>query len=394
MLTYVTYATYYLARLNFSVALPAMKSDLGYSTFTFGLIAGVFSLSYAIGQFVNGQLAENLGARNLIFVGLVSSAIINIVFGCTNELILFMILWGINGYAQSTGWPSAVKIIRSWFRPDILGSIGGLFGTCFLIGNMLAWAVLGRVLVSFGWRSLFLIPPLALIVIALVFYLFVSDEPKVHRVVNRADISNARFNLLHIFSSRRLIMIAIAYALLQFVRSGFTLWAPIFVLEKYKLSLDVASYVASVIPLGGIIGSIASGWVSDRMKKFGKTSIIFILTLLLSLTIFTFYDVSSYGLPIGIMLLFSSGFLLYGPHVIMVTVVPMEEKETYGAAGVAGFIDGIGYLSLMLADPLIGWILDLQGWSGVVTFELISSLSAVVLLLTLWRDEVRRIKSP
>ena len=68
----------------------------------------------------------------------------------------------------------------------------------------------------------------------------------------------------------------------------------------------------------------------------------------------------------------------------------MEEKESYGVAGVAGFIDGIGYIGLMFADPFIGWIVDVQGWNGVVTFWLVSSLTAALLVFTLWYNEVKR----
>lgn len=367
-----------------------MESVLGYSRFTLGLIAGAFSFSYAVGQFVNGQLADNLGAKKLIITGLALSAIMNMFFGFTDMLILLTVIWSINGYAQSTGWPSVVKIIRNWFRSDVLGSIGGLFGSCFLVGNMIAWSMLGWILAGFGWRAVFWIPPLPLIMIALLFYLCVEDKPKGHKVVNETDTPGVKFRLLHILSSRRLITVAVVYTLLQFVRAGFTLWAPSYLFETYSLSLDVASYVASVIPLGGIMGSVISGWLSDRMKKLGRTFIILVLILFLSLLISTLYNAASYGLQVGIILLLLSGFALYAPHVIIVAVVPMEQKESYGVAGVAGFIDGMGYMGLMFAAPFIGWIVDMHGWNGVVTFWLTSSLAAALLMFTLWYDEIKK----
>jgi len=73
----------------------------------------------------------------------------------------------------------------------------------------------------------------------------------------------------------------------------------------------------------------------------------------------------------------------------MATVVPMEQEESYGVAGVAGFIDGIGYIGLLFADPFIGWTIDVHGWNGVVTFWLLSSIAAAFLTLTLWFDEAR-----
>jgi len=386
ILSYLTYASYYLTRLSFSVALPVMQLDLGYSKFGLGLIGGLFSISYALGQFVNGQLAEK-GARRLVLIGLVLSVAMNLLFGYMDALIFLMIVWSVNGYAQSTGWPSVVKIIRNWFRSGDLGSIGGLFGSCFLVGNMVSWFALGWIVANFGWRAVFLLPALPVILVASLFYLYVSDEPTVRTSVNKVEGLGARYRLQQILSSKRLITIAIAYTLLQFVRSGFTLWAPSYLLETYSVSLDVASYMSAVIPLGGIIGSVTSGWLSDRVKKFGRVPVISALILFLSFLIPAFYSAASYGLQAGLFLLLLSGFALYGPHVIMATVVPMEQEESYGVAGVAGFIDGIGYIGLLFADPFIGWTIDVHGWNGVVTFWLLSSVAAAFLTLILWFDE-------
>jgi sugar phosphate permease len=109
----MTYAVYYLARLNFSIALPAIGGDLHYSRLTLGFIGGAFSITYAIGQFVNGRLVDRLGAKKIIILGLTLSAIANALFGYVDLFVLMLFVWGINGYAQSTGWPSAVKIISN-----------------------------------------------------------------------------------------------------------------------------------------------------------------------------------------------------------------------------------------------------------------------------------------
>ncbi|MBS7614089.1 MFS transporter, partial [Candidatus Bathyarchaeota archaeon] len=142
LVAYVTYALLYLARLNFSIALPLLNEELGYSKFTLGLIAGSFSISYAIGQFIHGQFVDRYGPKKIILTGLLFSALMNMLFGYVNALIPLIIIWAINGYAQSTGWPAVVKLVSSRFKSR-LGKVGGLFGSCFLTGNMIAWPILG-----------------------------------------------------------------------------------------------------------------------------------------------------------------------------------------------------------------------------------------------------------
>jgi sugar phosphate permease len=81
---YVTYALLYFARLNFSASLPLLSEELGYSKFTLGLIAGAFSISYALGQFIHGRLVDKYGPKRIILIGLLLSALMNVLFGYVN----------------------------------------------------------------------------------------------------------------------------------------------------------------------------------------------------------------------------------------------------------------------------------------------------------------------
>ena len=388
-LTYAAYALYYLTRLNFSVALPSISLELGYSKFTLGLIGGAFSVSYAIGQFVNGQLVDSFGAKKIASLGLIISAVMTALFGYADLLMLLLVIWAINGYAQSMGWPSVVKIISNWFKSS-LGTIGGIFGSCFLVGNMIAWPLLGYIAANFGWRTAFAAPPLLVVLTAIIFYFGIDENPKKAHGPERTE-KRASVRFKQILLSKQILLISSTYTLVQFVRSGFTLWAPSFVSETYKLPADAAGYTAALVPIGGIVGSGSFGWLSDRARRVGRLSVMFILLLSLSMVLFVFYNAASYGLYFGMVLLFLSGLTLYSPHIMMATVIPIEHEETHGAAGVAGFIDGVGYIGLTFADPFIGWIVDSYGWNGAVTFWIISSLSASLLIgLIGWNEMMKR----
>ena len=374
---YTIYAMYYLGRVNFSVALPAMTSELGLSKVILGLIGGVFSMIYAVGQLVNGQLAERIGAKKMITFGLFLSATANFLFGYVEIATLMVLLWAVNGYAQSTGWSSVVKLLSEWFGGGSRGRVSGLFGTCFLVGSMTALTFSGYILTKFGWRMLFLLPSVILLLLIAPFNLAVKERREQKRIVNNGTIGR-------LVLSRRIISFTAAYVLLQFVRCGFELWAPSYVFEVYGVSLECASFSTAIIPVGGIIGSLLAGWASDKISGARRSPVMAVMTSALVLVLVLLYRFAEAGFLVNVFLLFLGGITLYGPHVLMVTTTPMDYDSRYGAASIAGFIDGLGYIGSAFANPFIGWLVDSRGWDAAVTFWTVSALLAVFLTSSIW----------
>ena len=350
--------------------------DLQLSRFILGLIGGAFSISYAMGQFLNGPIIDSLGAKRTALLGLILTSTLSLIFSYSSLPVMLMIIWCLNGYAQSLGWPSAVKIISNWFKSG-RWRVGGTFGSCFLVGNMIAWPLLGYVAANYGWRATFSLPPIFLILIAAIFYLGVEESPS---EIERNKIVSMRIRFRRILSSRNLMSASIAYVMLQIVRGGFTLWIPAYLFESWNLPLDIVGYAAAAIPIGGILGSAILAFIIDRIEESKRRLTVSLLTLSLGLTIILIRGLSPDNIQAGIMLLFILGLTLYMPHIIISTVIPMEYGCSYGVASVAGFIDGMGYVGSTFANPFVGWILDVYGWDGAIIFWLTSSLLASLLI--------------
>src|SRR6185369_10052700 len=77
---WLTYGSFYFCRQNIAAAVPGLKSE-GLNETQIGAILGALKIAYAIGQLVNGQLAERLPARWLLAGGMLCSAFLNVVFG-------------------------------------------------------------------------------------------------------------------------------------------------------------------------------------------------------------------------------------------------------------------------------------------------------------------------
>jgi sugar phosphate permease len=94
-IAWVTYASYYLGRVNISTAIPELRSDLGFTAQTAGALATGFFLTYAVGQFVSGYLGDRLSPRWLVFFGLLLSSVLNFTFGFLAQPETMLLIWSV-----------------------------------------------------------------------------------------------------------------------------------------------------------------------------------------------------------------------------------------------------------------------------------------------------------
>lgn len=138
ILSWLAYAGFYLCRKNFSIAMPLLDRDLGFTKDNFATVLFFYSLFYALGQFYNGFLSDKFGPRLVVGVGLFLSVLANIFLGFGATLLVFGFLLCINGTGQSTGWSGTVKNMAPWFRRKERGIVMSWWSTCYVVGAVAA----------------------------------------------------------------------------------------------------------------------------------------------------------------------------------------------------------------------------------------------------------------
>ena len=134
--TWLAYAGFYICRKTIAVAQPEYMKEFSWTEMDIGIILSGYLWAYAIGQFVNGVLGDKVGTRRMFAIGLSITILMNLLFGFSFTILLMFFVWTINGYAQSCGWPSAVKGMSNWFSVRERGKIMGPWGTCYTVGDV------------------------------------------------------------------------------------------------------------------------------------------------------------------------------------------------------------------------------------------------------------------
>ena len=137
-LSWLAYGGFYLCRKNFSIAMPLLSQDQGFTKDDFAMVLFFYSLFYALGQFYNGFLSDKFGPRLIVGIGLFLSVLANIFMGFGAALLVFGLLLCINGTGQSTGWSGTVKNMAPWFRRKERGVVMSWWSTCYVVGAVAA----------------------------------------------------------------------------------------------------------------------------------------------------------------------------------------------------------------------------------------------------------------
>ena len=150
----IGYALFYFVRKNLSIAMPGMQEALGITKTDLGLFLTLHGLIYGVSKFANGFIGDRVNARYFMVTGLVLSAVCNIVFGFSAAVLVFGIVWMLNGWFQGMGFPPCARLLTHWIPPTELATKMSIWNTSHSIGAGIVVVFCGYV-VSLGWRWCF-----------------------------------------------------------------------------------------------------------------------------------------------------------------------------------------------------------------------------------------------
>ena len=386
---WITYAAYYLGRVNISIALPDLQNNLHLTKGQVGLITTGFFWAYAIGQIVNGRLGDLMSPRRLVLIGMLSSAVLNLLFGSVSFLPGLIIVWMFNGYFQAMGWGPVLRTLANWLEPALRTRVSSLFGSCFVVGNAFTWLLTGRLVANFGWRAAFWVPACFMIVFALGWYLFARDTPLdnnqaliKHNITSTVSLNWSSL-IVDLFGSlRRFWPLVMACIFFGFTFASLIVWLPTYYVEVQKLDIDSASVLSTLVPVAGIAGTLLiGGWIGRSW--LGRETVglmIIMIALAASLALYAFFPG---GLIISTLFLVLIGAFAYGSTSVLLTTIPLVVVGPTEASSTAGLLDLTFNIGAGLSGGIIGAILDTGGWSMVFLVQGGAVLLAAASLLLL-----------
>ncbi|KRY37795.1 Sugar phosphate exchanger 3 [Trichinella spiralis] len=379
-------------------------------------------LCFIRGLFINGILGDRFDPRLVLAFGMWGSAITNFLFGTLTEWLQFysipfyVIIWIVNGFVQSAGWPAEVCIMANWFGRGGRGLILGLWSACASIGN-----IVGAELAAL---YTFLVNATLLFCGGFVIFFGLASKPSqlclpepTEEEENVADDASStttdeeqdllgsvtdvkkcnQQKSIPFFKAVLLpgvISYSIAYACLKLVNYSIFFWLPYYLTNNFGWPEHVADHISTWFDWGGIFGGIVGGLISDLIGK--RTPVICAQLVLATVALFA-YTKSPNDMIINALLMGVAGFFCSGPGNLISAAVSADlgrQKEVANNAQamstVTGIVDGTGSVGAAIGQLAIPHLQANLGWNSVFYLFICMTAVTVLCLLQLCIKECRQ----
>ena len=373
------YSLFYLCRLSMGVVKKPLIDEGLFSATELGVIASAFYFVYAIGKFVNGFVADYCNVRRYMATGLIISSVINLLMGLLGfcegygafpqyaVYLIFVLLWGINGWVLSMGSPAGIVSLSRWFPQSRRGTFYSIFCSTPYIGEALSMILTGSVVAAFGWEYGFIVSALGGFVGVGVILSCVSDTPQSKGLPSVQELSGEEIKAVDKMPTKELQklilrhpgiwVIAVSCAFINLTKYGIMEWGVLYLQGARNYSLEAASWIIGFSAIFAIVGTVGAGWLSDVVFKGNrvKPALISGFVSLASLALFLLVDgdkwamaafVSVFSLAVGVLYCIVSGLMA-------IDIVP--RKATGAALGIVGISS---YMTIGVQNIVSGQLLD------------------------------------
>ncbi|EPS71682.1 hypothetical protein M569_03074, partial [Genlisea aurea] len=381
-----------------------------------------FLFVYALGMYFSGHVGDRMDLRIFLTVGMIGTGLFTALFGVgfwadIHLFYYYLIVQMLAGLFQSTGWPSVVAVVGNWFGKRKRGLIMGMWNAHTSLGNITG-SIVASALLKYGWGWSMAIPGLGIGFVGILLFLFLPVSPdSVGATPDYDDMEETTaaepllktkpeekdaVGFLEAWRIPGVAPFALCLFFAKLVAYTFLYWLPFYIshtaIEGKYLSSEDAGNLSTMFDVGGVVGGILAGHISDRIGARATTAASFMYCAIPALYFYRSYGQISMTLNVILMLI--TGVFVNGPYALITTAVSADlgthhslKGNSRALATVTAIIDGTGSIGAAVGPLLTGYI-SAQSWSAVFFMLMAAALVSGLLLTRLVVAELRGLNQP
>ena len=382
----------YGLQFSYGVFIRGMSAELGWGRAVTALPYSIYVFLYSALSALTGRATDRLGPRPVITVGAV---LLGVGWGLSalvqQPWHLTVTLGVVAAFGMSVAWVPCNATVSRWFTRR-RGTAVALASSGGSLGNLLVPAIAAVVVAEWGWRVALGVTAVTAAALMLVAAHFMIRDPE--SIGQWPDGDTRPTQVGELGDGRTLAEVCWTEPFLLIIAIYFMTWVPVFVpfvhaaayAEDLGLGKVAAASVLSAIGIGGMVGCLSSGIVSDAIGRLPALVWVFALQALAFVLFALAHQAASLLWIAAVLFGFS-----YGGGV---TLLPPLCGDLFGRAHVAaivGMIFAVAGAPAAIGPYLAGWLYDVTG-SYALAFSSSAALNVVALALTCvlaWRERMR-----
>jgi sugar phosphate permease len=409
-------------RANIGIVLPFVQKEFNMTNTEAGAVISLFFVGYSLAQIPSGFLVRRFGVRAVFPVFMILTSAFTALLGTATSALQMTANRLALGLAEAPLPVSMLSTINRWFPSTEKGTAVGIFLAAAKFGPVLVPPLGALVIASFGWQYIFYFCATPGLLFAVVWYFLVANDPSQSRFTSAAEIQHIRsesntsvsnrygkeeqvtsrqvkrrnfdFRWLdriirarsirplstatETFKSPHIWGLAVAYLLMTGIINVILAWLPTYLTTVKHLSILNVGFIASAPFIGGVLGNLLGGLISDRILGKRRKPTIIITALSSIFMMYSLVNAPNDPIALSIMLFFTGLLLNLGYSSFTVYPAGLTTKEAYPLA--VSVVNTGGQAGGAALPFITGLILDAFSWDAVFLFLAASSLIALAVI--------------
>lgn len=394
LLCWFAYFSAYLGRLNYSVALAGMVESGLFTKSDAGLIGMAYFLMYGFGQIISGFLGDRVSPFKMVFCGLLFSALCNLAMGLCGSYWFLVMIWGVNGAAQSMLWSPVLAVFANILQDQHRQKACIHISTTVPAGTLLSYLLSVWAMSCFGWSSVFFAAAVALGIAVVIWAIgsrwvikrlepnphFVNSDPALETAAEKTPKVFPKKSLWGVLCMSGVLVMMFPIAVQGVLKDGVVTWVPTMITETFSVSPSFAVLLTMTLPFANLLGAYAGDFCNRKWfhNELTTTAAFFFLSFIALTGLFL---AEGWSIWFSVLLLCVITFSMHAINVMIITFVPVHFSCFRKTSTISGLLNSTAYVGCAVSTYGIGYFAERIGWSDTILIWV--GLCALGLILSL-----------
>lgn len=393
LLCCLLYFTSNMNRNSYNAALTEIISSTGVSSATAAIALTGSFITYGFGQLISGYLGDRISPSRVITAGMLTTSLCNIAVGlcgCGESINIYLIIliWCINGFAQSLIWPPMLRCITKELSSDKLESACALVYDAAYAASIIIYFAVPACIILSEWQTVFFICGFFGVAVALLWRILTRKRQSC--TVEKAlpvsdgdtvpiDSDMKRESIFKIIIDTGIIPVMIVISMHGMLRDGITTWFPSYINGNFNVPTKYSILVTSCIPVLAIFSIAFTRRFSKHFKNELHTAArLWGIALVSCIGLLAFFSMRLFIAAVFMAIVIGC---MHGVNLMLISVFP-SRFDKYGRISLfSGLLNACTYIGSSISTYVIAVITEKSGW--LATIGVWTAVAAVGLILSI-----------